>query len=270
LNTQMQPFTNITKLLSQRQIPPKSSLINVFNTDKKYDLLRKDIDTCCEVAIRYKLVVDEGKGLLKGGRTIYQDSTLYELRIARLFEHYFGKGCLIWDPPGRGNKLGDFQLNIENASRKKTSIFTEVKAIEVQGLTEHGTFESKENSIVNSLKNAHKKIPDDIEIPVLCVLCHDHFNIEISDFEIIKSCYGSIYFDEARSEGLSSYGGFFSPDINTKFSAIGLYYHYSNYHSPVSFEIYHNENANIQINNEIFKNKADKQFRLSVWSGKFS
>lgn len=271
MNSYIEPFGNLKRLFDRSKNYP--NLNNLFNEDPYYDKLRRDIDECCEIAIRYDLVVDEERGLLKGGRRIYQDDTLYELRVARLFENYFGKGCLKWDPRSQTGKIGDFLLNINNPDGTQCSIFTEVKTIEVQRQTEYGTLCSNENSIENSLRKAYNKIKDGIDMPFLVVLCHDHYEIEISDFQIIKACFGLIAYPEERAEVISR--GFCSPDIHRKLSAIGVYYfnvnREVNRELPEAFEIYHNnEYANIQIDNRIFENKADRQFYLSEWSGKFT
>ena len=121
----MKPFNSLTRLINQSQMP--SHWNNLFNPDEYYDLFRKDIDACCEIAIRYKLVIDEERGLLKGRGSIYRDSTLYELRVARLFERYFDKGCLSWDPPGSEGSIGEFILRVNDVCGIRNSIFVEVK-----------------------------------------------------------------------------------------------------------------------------------------------
>jgi len=102
----------------------------------------------------------------------------------------------------------------------------------------------------------------------LVVLCHNHYEIEISDFQIIKACFGLIAYQDGMPEVISR--GFCSPDIHRKLSAIGVYYYNFSIDLLELFEIYHNENANLPIDNRIFENKADKQFYLSEWSGKFN
>jgi len=151
MNMHMKPFNNLTRLFHPNY--KTSRFKNLNNPDPYYDMFRKDIDTCCEIAIRYGLVIDEERGLLQGGRSIHEDSTLYELRVARLFESYFGRGCLRWDPPTQTGKLGEYLLHVSDLD-----IFTEVKTIEKQELTEYGTLVSKENSIENTLRKAYTKI----------------------------------------------------------------------------------------------------------------
>ena len=270
-NSGIERYKYLIRFFQTSKNVPNPYFKNLFNHDSYYDILREDIDGCCEIAVRYDLVENEGKGLLQGGRNIYSDSTLYELRVARLFERYFGKGCLSWDPPGSAHRVGEFKLSIENEKRKKCSIFIEVKTIEKRELTEFGTLRSKENSIENSLRKAYEKIKNGIDIPFLVVLCHDHFNIHIDAFQIIRACFGRIAFPEGSPEVISR--GFVSPDIHTKLSAVGLYYFYidaENHEFKEYFGIFHNDNANIQIDNCIFENRADKQFNLSKWNGSFS
>jgi len=268
MNSSNESFSYMRRLVQPNQINQNSYLTNLFNQDSYYNVLRRDIDSCCEIAIRYGLVIDEERGLLQGGRSIYQDSTLYELRIARLFERYFGNGCLEWDPPSRTGRAGEFLLHIDNQGNTLCSIFTEVKTIEIQRYTEYGTLRSNENSIENALRKAYEKIREGIDIPFLVVLCHNHYEIEISDFQIIKACFGLIAYQNGMPEVISR--GFCSPDIHRKLSAIGVYYDNFSIDLLELFEIYHNENANLPIDNHIFENKADKQFYLSEWSGKFN
>lgn len=266
MGSDIKRFVNLHKLFDQRK--EYSNLYNLFNPDPDYDALRQDIDECCEVAIRYGLVVDEERGLLQGGRCIYRDSTLYELRVARLFERYFGKGCLNWDPPAGASSVGEFILNVEDENVENGRIFIEVKTIEKRGLTEYGLLRSKENSIENALRKAYEKIADGIDIPFLVVLCHDHVEVEISDFEIIGVLFGQVAYPERVQKTLAR--GFCSPDIHRKLSAVGLYSFYSNYYSPEVFQLFHNENANRPIERHIFDKKANLQFYLSEWSGKFN
>jgi hypothetical protein len=270
INSDIERYKCLTRFFQPSKRVFNPYFKNLFNPYSYYDMLREDVDGCCEIAIRYDLVVNDEKGLLKGGRNIYSDSTLYELRVARLFERYFGKGCLCWDPAGSAGSVGEFKLSIENKKGKKCSIFVEVKTIEKRELTEYGTLRSKENSIDNTLRKAYTKIKNGIDIPFLVVLCHDHFSIHIDAFQIIRACFGRIAFPEGSPEVISR--GFVSPDIHTKLSAVGLYYFYidaENHEFKEYFGIFHNDNANIQIDNCIFENKANKQFCISEWNGEF-
>ena len=84
----IEPYTHLQMLFNQSQKSRNKKLYDaLFNLDPYYNMLRKDIDECCEIAIRYNLVIDTGAGLLKGGRTIYEDSFLNEFRVARLTFH---------------------------------------------------------------------------------------------------------------------------------------------------------------------------------------
>ena len=234
-------------------------------------MFRKDIDTCCEIAIRYKLVSDERRGLLKGGRSIYRDSTLYELRVARLFERFFEKGCLSWDPPGSESSVGEFILSVNNVNGIKCNIFVEVKTTEKQDKTEYGTLVSNEDRIIGALQKAYKKVKHGLKMPFLTVLCHDHYDIHIDNFQIIKSCFGLIYFQDGSPKVLKH--GYLSPDKHKSLSAIGLYYFYVEPESKEFkeyFEIFHNNHADMPIHSCVFENKADRQFNLYEWSGNFS
>lgn len=266
MSSDIKRFVNLHKLFDKRK--EYHNLHNLFNPHPKYDALQQDIDECCEIALRYNLVVDKEEGQLKGGRSIYQDSTLYELRVARLFENYFRKGCLKWDQPSQTDRIVEFLLNIDNPDGTQCSIFTEVKTIVKQEYTECGTLRSKENSIENALKKAYEKIANGIDIPFLTVLCHNHFEIEISKFEIVRVMFGDISYQGGVQEVIAR--GFCSPDIHRKLSAVGLYSFYSNYYSPEVFQLFHNENANNPIERHRFDKKANQQFYLSEWSGKFN
>lgn len=239
----------------------------LFNPDPYYNMLRKDIDECCEIAIRYDLVIDTGAGLLKGGRTIYEDSFLNEFRVARLFENYFGKGCLTWDPLGKGKKLGEFLLNIKSTQ----SIFVEVKTKEEKNpLALLGILRSKEKSILESLKSAYKKVDDNLNIPFFVVLSNNRFNIGIDSFQIIKAYLGLITYKDGSPKVISH--GFCAPDRNTKLSAIGHYFYNVEPESQklqAFFRIYHNPYSNCPIPYNVFDKKADCQFVLSKWNGRF-
>jgi len=241
---------------------------NLFNSDPYYDMFRRDIDTCCEIAIRYGLIVNEKKGLLIGGRNIYEESFLNEFRVARLFEAYFGKGCLDWDPPGRGGRLGEFLLKINS----NPSIFVEVKTKEERSPKAHSKVKwTNVKSIRESLKSAYRKVDDNLNMPFLVVLSHDHFYIPIDAPQVIEAYLGLITYQNGNPEVISY--GFCSPQHNRKLSAIGNYYFYVNPKNNVfeeHFEVFHNHYANIRIDKGIFVNKADKQFYLPEWNGKFT
>lgn len=233
--------------------------------------IRKDIDECCEIAHRYNLVIDEEKGLLKGKGKIYEESYLNELRVARLFERFFGKGCLSWDPPGSEGDIGEFILSVDNVNGIKCDIFVEVKTREKQGKTEYGLLESNEDKIIGELQKAYKKVKDGLEMPFLTVLCHDHYDVHIDSFQIIKSCFGLIYFQDESPKVFKH--GYLSPCKHRNLSAIGLYYFYVNTENKKPqefFEVFHNHYAKIQIDKRVFGNKADKQFYLTEWNGKFT
>ena len=261
----MKPFDSLTRLIHPSQMP--SHWNNLFNSDEYYDLFRKDIDTCCEIAIRYNLVVDVERGILKGGRNIYEDSFLNEFRVARLLENHFGKGCLKWDPPGRGERLGEFLLNVNN----NQSIFVEVKTKEEKDRAIHLKFlSSKVKSITESLKSAYKKVDENINMPFLVVLSNRLFDINIDSFQIIMAYLGKITYQNGIPEVIRH--GFCSTDRNKKLSAIGHYCHYVEPESQEGkevFRIYHNPYADFPIPCDVFEKKADYQFVLSKWNGRF-
>ena len=65
--------------------------------------------------------------------------------------------------------------------------------------------------------------------------------------------------------------GYFNSHKNL--SALGLYYYYVNPENgkfQEFFEVFHNHYAKIQIDKHIFETKADKQFNLLEWDGKFN
>ena len=267
----IEPYSNLKRLFRQEQQQYNPSLYNaIFNPHPYYDMLRGDIDECCEIALRYDLVVDEKRGLLTGGRNIYQDSFLNEFRVARLFERYFGKGRLNWDPPGAGASVGEFLLSTENTP-EQPGIFVEVKTREKQKSTENGTLISSAFDIIGSLQKAYSKMKASSDIPSLVVLCHDHFNVAIDEFQIVKSCFGVVVFPKGYPEVISH--GYFSPYSHKNLSAVGLYYYYVNPENrefKEYFEVIHNHYAKTQIAKHIFENKADKQFYLLEWDGKFT
>jgi hypothetical protein len=257
-------FSNIKKIFTKELQQYNASLYDaLFNPDPYYDMLRRDMDECCELALRYGLVVDMEKGTLKNGRKIYDDAIRNELRVARLFERYFGKGCLNWDPPGTGASVGEFLLNIDNLDHTRCSIFVEVKTREIQRITKSGILCPNVNSIISSLSKAYKKVKEGLNIPFLVVLCHDHFKINIDEYQVIKACFGTIDLQKGRPEVTSH--GYLSPASHINLSAIALYYFYVNPESnrfQEIFEVFHNPNAKIKIDERIFENKADKQFNL--------
>jgi hypothetical protein len=63
-------YPHIKLMLGKSQTCEMSLFKAMVNPDPYYDVLREDIDTCCEIAYRYHLIVDEKEGLLLGGRTI--------------------------------------------------------------------------------------------------------------------------------------------------------------------------------------------------------
>jgi len=239
----------------------------LFNPATYYNMLRKDIDECCEIATRYDLVSDTEAGLLRGGRNIYEDSFLNEFRVARLFENYFGKGCLKWNPLGKGEKLGEFLLNINRTQ----SIFVEVKTKEEKNaLALIGILRSKEKSILESLKSAYKKADDNLNISFFVVLSNNRFNIEIDSFQIIKAYLGLITYKNGSPKVISH--GFCAPDRHRKLSAIGHYFYNVEPESQKLqefFRIYHNPYSNCPIPCNVFDKKADYQFVLSKWNGRF-
>jgi hypothetical protein len=223
----VEQFGNLKKLFTPNLRQYNPQLYDaLFNPDPYYDMLRRDMDECCELALRYGLVVDMEKGTLKNRRKIYDDAIRNELRVARLFEKYFGQGCLNWDPPGTGASVGEFLLNIDNPDHTRCSIFVEVKTREIQRITKSGTLGSNENGIISSLSKAYRKVKGDLDLPVLIVLCHDHFNINIDEYQIVKSCFGLIDYQKGSPEVISY--GYLSPDSHRNLSAIGLYYFYVN------------------------------------------
>jgi len=267
-NSHMENYKYLLKFFQPNKGSPYPYLEQLFNPDSYYDMLRKDIDECCEVVIRYDLVVDEERGALKGGRNIYEDSFLNEFRIARLLENHFGKGCLKWDPPGRGERLGEFLLNVNN----NQSIFVEVKTKEEKDRGAHLKFlRPKVKSITESLKSAYKKVDENMNMPFLVVLSNNLFDINIDSFQIIMAYLGKITYRNGIPEVIRH--GFCSTDRNKKLSAIG---HYCYYVEPESqegkevFKIYHNPYADFPIPCDVFEKKADYQFVLSKWNGEFT
>ena len=264
----IEPYTYLKTLFNQNDRRRNKKLYDaLFNPDPYYNLLRKEIDECCEIAIRYNLVVDKEAGLLIGGRRIYEDSFLNEFRVARLFENYFGKECLKWDPLGKGEKLGEFLLKINNAQ----SIFVEVKTKEEKKpLALMRILRSKVKSITESLKSAYKKVGENINMPCLVILSNNLFDINIDSFQIIMAYLGLITYRSGIPEVIRH--GFCSTDRNKKLSAIG---HYCYYVEPESqelkevFRIYHNPYADFPIPYDVFDKKVGYQFVLSKWNGRF-
>jgi len=237
----------------------------LVNTDPYYDLLRQDIDSCCEIAIRYNLVSNYKKGQLRGKGYVFQESIRFELRVARLFEKYFGKGCLNWDPPGAGNKLGDFTLILPD----KNSIFVEIKTRETQNLTEFDLLDYSDDVVKGILQKAYSKVP--LNTPFLTILCNNPFYVDIDELQIIRAYLGLIAFENSISD--ISVPGFCSREQHTKLSAIGHYYFHidrENLGLKEYFNVYHNPNADFKIDGDVFKGKCDKQFHIHEWNGEFN
>lgn len=270
MNECIDGFGNLKKLFPPRLRPCNERLFDaLFNPDPFYDMLRGDMDECCELAIRYGLAVDVERGILKGGRRIYEDSFRNELRVARLFEKYFGKGCLNWDPPGAGGSVGEFLLNIKDIHEQYT-IFIEVKTREVQRLTELGTLDYSESCIVSSLSKAYKKAKEDLTIPYMVVLCHDPFHVDIDELQVVKACFGRL--PHGKEPEAIPPGYFFA---HRRLSAVGVYCFYFRPEErklQEAFVVFHNPYAEprLQIGKHIFQDKADRQFILAEWEGKFA
>jgi hypothetical protein len=230
----------------------------LLNTDSYYDLLRQDIDSCCEIAIRYDLVSNYENGQLRGKGYVFQESIRFELRVARLFEKYFGKGCLNWDPQGTGNKLGDFILNLQGSN----SVFVEIKTKETHSLTEFDLRNYSEGVVTGILQKAYCKVP--LNTPFLTILCNDPFDVDIDELQIKRAYLGLFSMENGVLDILVP--GFCSQKLHTKLSAIGHYYFHidkENLMLKEYFNVYHNPNADLKIANDVFEGKCDKQFPLN-------
>jgi len=103
-----------------------------------------------ELAYRYDLVdADLEARLKKGDRESWQ-STMNELRVARVIEEIFGRGCLRWHPQGKKQKVGEYELV---TNKIDTSIFVEVKTVFPRDI------ERLENRIIYKLRRYAEQVP---------------------------------------------------------------------------------------------------------------
>ena len=73
----------------------------------RFDIWRKQVDVCLELAYRYKLIDADFEGRLKKGDREGWEATMNELKVAELIEEVLGLNCLNWRPQGRERKVGE-------------------------------------------------------------------------------------------------------------------------------------------------------------------
>ena len=118
--------------------------------DPGLDEWRNSVNECLELAYRYDLVdADLEARLKKGDRESWQ-STMNELRVARVIEEIFGTGCLRWHPQGQKQKVGEYELLLNEID---LSIFIEVKTVFPRDL------ERLEDQIINKLFRYAEQVP---------------------------------------------------------------------------------------------------------------
>ncbi len=165
MNSLLTPYQYVIRLL------PPEFVASLTEEDYLYRLLtdedsglddwRNNVNECLELAYRYDLVdADLEARLKKGDRESWQ-STMNELRVARVIEEIFGRGCLRWHPQGKKQKVGEYELV---TNRIDTSIFVEVKTVFPRDI------ERLENRIIYKLRRYAGQVP----IP-----SHLHVHIEV-------------------------------------------------------------------------------------------
>lgn len=142
-----------------RFFPPKfiSSLTEgsylywlLTDKDSELDELRNAVNECLELAYRYDLVdADLAARLKKGDQESWQ-STMNELRVARVIEGIFGTGCLRWHPQGRKQKVGEYELFL---SKMDLLVFVEVKTVFPRDM------ERLENRVKYKLRRYAEQVP---------------------------------------------------------------------------------------------------------------
>jgi len=130
---------------------PKDNFLHRLLLEKypKFDIWRKQIDDCLELAYRYNLVNTDFKGRILKGDWESWTATMSELKIAKHIEELFGLNCLSWRPQGRERKVGEFELTLDKI---ETPIFIEVKTILPRPL------ERLEQRIADELRSCVKDI----------------------------------------------------------------------------------------------------------------
>lgn len=92
----------------------------------RFDIWRKQVNDCLELAYRYNLVNADFKGRITKGDWESWEATMNELKVARFIESTLGIDCLSWHPEGKEERVGEFELTLNNIS---TPIFIEIKTI---------------------------------------------------------------------------------------------------------------------------------------------
>lgn len=118
--------------------------------DSRLDEWRNDVNECLELAYRYDLVDADLEARLKNGDRESWQSTMNELRVARVMEEIFGKGCLRWHPQGKKQKVGEYELV---TNKIDTSTFIEVKTVFPRDM------ERLENRIIYMLRRYAEQVP---------------------------------------------------------------------------------------------------------------
>ncbi len=117
---------------------------------------REHIDNCLELASRYGILsVDLEARLRKGDWESWQ-ANINELKAAKVLEELLSVNCLSWHPHGRGNKVGEFEINIV-----EPPIFVEVKTIFPRDL------ESLEEHVKDKLMRYAEQVPIPVFLSVL-------------------------------------------------------------------------------------------------------
>lgn len=107
---------------------PEESLLRelLCAQHSRAEMWRQHISDCLELALRYKLRNADLKARLQKGDWETFSATINELRCAKFLEKLFGIGSLRWHPPGRKEKVGEFEVVLSNLNKP---IFVEVKTI---------------------------------------------------------------------------------------------------------------------------------------------
>ena len=114
-----------------------------------FDIWRKQINDCLELAYRYNLVNADFKGRITKGDWESWEATMNELKVARFIESTLGIGCLGWHPEGKEERVGEFELTLNNIN---TPIFIEIKTIFPRDL------ERLEQKIIDKLRRYAEQV----------------------------------------------------------------------------------------------------------------
>ena len=114
MNSLLIPYEYLTRLFPPEFVASLSDENYLYrlltDEDSRLDDWRNNVNECLELAYRYDLVDADLEARLKKGNQESWQATMNELRVARIMEEIFGRGCLRWHPQGRKQKVGEYEL----------------------------------------------------------------------------------------------------------------------------------------------------------------